>query len=188
MTRSLATAGTRARALADLAGRGLAVLLLLMTLAALAVTFLPGLLGYERYVLIGGSMEPTIHRGSLVFDEVVPVRDLRAGDVITYVPPGRRSPVTHRIIAAKRGAKGGTVFRTQGDANAAADMRSFQLDKPTQARYSFAVPYLGWAFIALGNPQARLLLLALPALLVVLFMLARLWREGGRLVTERGVA
>ncbi len=188
MTRSLATAGTRARALANLAGRGLAVLLLLMTLAALAVTFLPGLLGYERYVLIGGSMEPTIHRGSLVFDEVVPVGDLRAGDVITYVPPGRQSPVTHRIISAKRGAKGGTVFRTQGDANAAADMRPFQLDKPTQARYSFDIPYLGWAFIALGNPQARLLLLALPALLIVLFMLARLWREGGRLVTDRRVA
>ena len=111
-------------------------------------------------------MEPTIHRGSLVFDEIVPVRDLRAGDVITYVPPGRRSPVTHRIISAKH-AKGGRVFRTQGDANAAADMRPFQLDKPTQARYSFSIPYLGWLFIALGNPQARLILLALPALLVV---------------------
>ncbi|HYH90927.1 MAG TPA: signal peptidase I [Solirubrobacteraceae bacterium] len=187
MTRSLATAGTRARALATLAGRGLVALLLLMTLAALAATFLPGLLGYERYVLIGGSMEPTIHRGSLVFDEIVPVRDLRAGDVITYVPPGRRSPVTHRIISAKP-AKGGRVFRTQGDANAAADMRPFQLDKPTQARYSFSVPYLGWLFIALGNPRARLILLALPALLVVVLMLARLWREGGRLVAERGAA
>ncbi len=96
--------------------------------------------------------------------------------------------MTHRIIFAKRQGTGSPIFRTQGDANAAADMRPFQLDKPTQARYSFAVPYLGWAFIALGNPQARLLLLALPALLVVLFMLARLWRAGGRLVTERRVA
>ena len=80
------------------------------------------------------------------------------------------------------------MFRTQGDANAAPDMRPFQLDKPTQARYRFAVPYLGYVFIALGSPHARLILLALPALLIVLFMLARLWREGGRLAAERGTA
>ena len=72
MTRSFATLATRARALANLAGRGLVSVLLLMALAAVAVTFLPGLLGYERYVLVGGSMEPTIHKGSLVFDDVVP--------------------------------------------------------------------------------------------------------------------
>ena len=67
-------------------------------------------------------------------------------------------------------------------------MRPFQLDKPTQARYSFSVPYLGWVFVALGTPHARIALLVLPALLIVLFMLARLWREGGRLVAERGTA
>ena len=188
MTRSQPTIGTRARALAQVAGRGLTSVLLLVALAAVAVTFVPGLLGYERYVLVGSSMEPTIHRGSLVFDEVVPVRDLRSGDVVTYVPPGRSQPVTHRIISVKRGEKGGPVFRTQGDNNAAPDMRPFQLDKPTQARYSFAVPYLGWVFVALGTPHMRMALLVLPALLIVLFMLARLWREGGRLVAERGTA
>ena len=166
----------------------LATALGLLTLAALAVTFVPGLLGYERYVLVGGSMEPTIHRGSLVFDEVVRVRDLRAGDVITYVPPGGRRPVTHRIVSVRRQAHGSPLFRTQGDANAAADMRTFRLERPTQARFRFAVPYLGWVFIVLGTPQARFLLLALPALLIALAMAARLWREGGRLVAERGVA
>jgi signal peptidase len=186
MHRSLATIGTRARALAQVAGRGLMSVLLLLALAAIAVTFLPGLMGYQRYVLIGSSMEPTIHRGSLVFDEVVPVARLRKGDVITYVPPGRTQPVTHRIISVKHPKKArGPVFRTQGDNNAAPDMRPFQLDRATQARYSFAVPYLGWVFVALGTPQLRLILLVAPALLIALAMLARLWREGGRLAAER---
>ena len=83
MTRSSATIVTRARRLAQVAGRGLMSVLLLLTVAAVAVTFLPGLLGYQRYVLVGSSMEPTIHRGSLVFDEIVPVAQLRKGDVIT---------------------------------------------------------------------------------------------------------
>jgi signal peptidase I len=139
-------------------------------------------------VLTGSSMEPTIHKGSLVFDEVVRVRELRKGDVITYVPPGMTGPVTHRIISVKRGHAGGPVFRTKGDNNAVADPRPFQLEAPTQTRYAFAVPYLGWVFIALGTPQMRFLLLAVPALLIVLFMLARLWREGGRLAAQREAA
>jgi signal peptidase I len=188
MRSSAPTVRSRARRLADLAGRGLVALCLVTGLAALAVTIVPGLLGYERYVLVGGSMEPTIHRGSLVFDEIVRVRDLRQGDVITYMPPGFRRPVTHRLISATRQETGSPIFRTQGDANAAADMRPFKLDQATQARYRFAVPYLGWAFILLGTPHARFILLALPALLIALAMLGRLWREGGELVAGRGTA
>jgi signal peptidase len=186
MRSSVPIARSRARRLVQRTGRGLAALLLLLTLAALVVTFAPGLMGYQRYVLVGGSMEPTIHRGSIVFDDLVRVRELRAGDVITYQPPGATKPVTHRIISAKRQKTGSPIFRTQGDANAAADMRPFKLNQPMQARYRFSVPYLGWAFILLGTPHARFLLLALPALLIAFTMLGKLWREGGQLVAERG--
>jgi signal peptidase I len=188
MRSALSTVRARARGLVLVTGRGLAALLLLLTLAAMAVTFVPGLMGYQRYVLVGGSMEPTIHRGSLVFDEVVRVRELRVGDVITYVPPMRRQAVTHRLISVERQKAGSPIFRTRGDANAAADMRPFKLDKATQARFAFAVPYLGWVFIALGTPHMRFLLLALPALLIAFAMMRSLWREGGELVAERGAA
>jgi len=186
MQSSVPIVRSRARRLVEKTGRGLVALLLLATLAALVVTFAPGLMGYQRYVLVGGSMEPTIHKGSIVFDDLVRVRDLRAGDVITYKPPGASKAVTHRIISAKRQKTGSPIFRTQGDANASPDMRPFKLDQSTQARYRFSVPYLGWAFILLGNPQARFLLLALPALLIAFSMLAKLWRQGGQLVAERG--
>ena len=181
---SAASVAARASRPAVLAGRLVVALLLVLTLAAIAVTFLPGVLGYERYVLVGGSMEPTIQKGSLIFDEIVPVADLRVGDVITYIPPGSRQAVTHRIVSRKT-VKGAPVFRTKGDANATRDAKPFKLDHPTQARYSFAIPGLGWAFIALGTPQARFLLLALPALLIALAVLVSLWREGGRLVRAR---
>jgi signal peptidase len=187
MTRSASTIVTRARALTQVVGRGLMSVLVLLAFAAVAVTFLPSLWGYERYVLVGSSMEPNIHKGSLIFDEIVPVSELRRGDVITYVPPGRTQPVTHRIISVKHPKQlhGRPLFRTQGDNVAKPDMRAFTLDKPTQARYSFAVPYLGWLYVALGTPQLRLILLVVPALLIALAMVARLWREGGRLAAER---
>src|ERR1700709_855648 len=188
MTRSVSTIGTRARALATMAGRGLMSVLLRAIVAAMAITFVPSLFGYQRYVLIGHSMEPNIHRGSLVFDETVNVSALRKGDVITYVPPGTLEPVTHRLISRKDGKKGGPVFRTKGDNIAVADPRKFQLNKPRQARFAFSVPYLGWLFIALGNPKARFIMLAVPALLIALSMFAGLWREGGQLAAQREAA
>ena len=168
-------------AIAGGAGR----LVLILACVALAATFLPTLAGFERYVLEGGSMEPTLHRGSLVFDEVVPVAQLRRGDVIIFVPVGGRRPVTHRIIKLTDAPNGRRVVRTKGDANPTADLRPYELGGTHQARVSFSVPYLGWMFMTLDHPRARMYLLALPALAIALSMLAGAWREGGRLVRER---
>ena len=79
-----------------------------LNIAILAVTLLclawlaPSAFGYSRYVITGGSMAGTYDKGSVVFEEPVPVEDLEVGDVITYQPPadaGTQSLVTHRIIA-----------------------------------------------------------------------------------------
>jgi signal peptidase I len=150
----------------------------------LIATLVPGVLGYQRFVVVGGSMEPNIHRGSLVFDEVVPVTRLGIGDVITYVPPGYSHAVTHRIIAREL-QRGEWVFRTRGDANEDPDLRPFTLDRPAQARVALAVPYVGYLLMLLASPQARLFLLVLPAFALALFMLARLWRDAGRLLEQQ---
>ena len=106
-------------------------------------------------------------------------------DVITYVPPGSTSPVTHRIVRRERQPDGRVVFRTRGDNNPAEDLRPFTLDRASQTRYAFAIPYAGYLFIALASQQARMVLLVLPALLLALMMLVRLWRESSRLLEQR---
>jgi len=124
-----------------------------MTLAA-AGFVLAGLAGFQRYVIVGGSMTGTYDLGSVVFDRPVPVRELRVGDVITYLPPpdaGVPHLVTHRI-AQIRSVDGHTVFRTKGDANPAADPWRFQLDAPTQARVQLSVPYVGFVFLLRTRP------------------------------------
>jgi signal peptidase len=95
----------------------------LVIVASLAF-MLPSLLGYERYVITGGSMSGTFEIGAVVFEEPVPVEDLRVGDVITYLPPadaGVGNLVTHRIHRILRTPEGERVYRTKGDANADAD-------------------------------------------------------------------
>jgi signal peptidase len=154
---------------------------LLLVAAAAALMLVPSLFGYERYVITSGSMSGTIDRGSLVFAKAVPVDELRRGDVITYTPPGRADGgrVTHRIAWAGRDRHGRHTFRTKGDANRAVDPWTFVLDRPAQARHAFHVPYLGYAFAALGMRHVRMLLLALPAALIALALIASLWREAG---------
>jgi signal peptidase I len=181
MTLTIATA--RRPALRVAGGLGRAVLGL--GCLVLIVTLVPALFGYERYVLVGRSMEPTIHRGSLVYDKVVPTGELQVGDVITYVPPGSTAPVTHRIARRERQGDGRVVFRTKGDNNPAEDLRPFTLDRPAQARFAFAVPYVGYLFMFLASQQARFLLLVLPAIAIALFMLIRLWRDAGRMLEEQ---
>ncbi|GAA1762974.1 signal peptidase I [Kocuria aegyptia] len=142
-----------------------------LVVLALALSMLvPGAMGYERYVITGASMSGTFEKGTLAIESAVPVTDLVVGDVITYLPPpdsGLTELVTHRILSVEA-SETGPVFRTQGDANADADPWTFQLPGPTQARLDHAVPHLGWAFIALSDPQVRQLVIGVPAGLVAL--------------------
>ena len=142
----------------------------------------PSLLGFQRYVLTGGSMEPTLHRGSLVFDKVAPVEDLAVGDVITYVPPGASRPLSHRITSVTHDDKNGLVFTSKGDANDAADPWKFTLDDEVQAKVVFTVPWAGYPLWLLGSPLSRLLLIGGPALAIAVITGRRLWRQAGELV------
>ena len=71
-------------------GRALCALLIAAGIVFGALLIVPSVMGWERYVIVSGSMTGTYDRGSLVFDEVVPVKSLKVGDVITYTPPPRR--------------------------------------------------------------------------------------------------
>jgi signal peptidase len=147
-----------------------------------AVLVLPAALGWQRYVIVSGSMTGTYDRGSLVLDEVVPVSELRVGDVITYRPPAGSGPaglVTHRIAGITTDKLGRRSFRTKGDANEAADPWTFQLPKGEQARVRLGIPYAGFAVAALGKRDLRILLVGFPAGLIALMSIVGLWREAG---------
>jgi len=150
-------------------GMVLATALCAACLGLAGLMLLPGLLGYQRYVITSGSMTGTYDRGSIVFDDVVPVSDLHVGDAITYTPPPGSGPsgrITHRIVWIGSDQFGRRALRTQGDANESADPWTFTLDAPTQARVAFHVPYVGYVLSALAIRQARMLLIGLPALLI----------------------
>lgn len=164
---------------------GWAVTLVVLVLAA--VTLLPTLLGYGRYVIVSGSMTGTYDTGSMVYTKPIPTSQLRVGDVITYAPPAGKSPqaiVTHRIFSRTVGPKGQVVYRTKGDANQSADNWTFALDEPQQATVRFGIPYLGYGISALARPEVRKLVVGVPAILIALLVVAGLLRDARREALE----
>ena len=75
-------------------------------------------LGLGSFIVTGGSMEPSIHKGSLVLVQPVTPSEVKVGDVITFQQYGQTT--THRVISIGRGSNG-LMFKTQGDANVVAD-------------------------------------------------------------------
>ena len=78
----------------------------------------PDFLGYKPFIVLSGSMEPSIMTGDMVFVKETDPDSLKVGDVISY--KSGSAVVTHRIVEVKS-ENGETRYVTQGDANNAAD-------------------------------------------------------------------
>ncbi len=98
-------------------------------------------MGLATFVVTGGSMEPTIHKGSLVIDEPVSADKLRLGDVITFDHYDQTT--THRIVGVE-GSANGAMFSTKGDANTITDPEPLSFPGRV-GLVKFAVPGVGYA-------------------------------------------
>jgi len=159
--------------------RALATTAIATLLALALLMLLPTLLGYQRYVIIGGSMGASLPRGSIAYEEVVPTSRIHPGDVITYRPPGSDRLVTHRVSRIWRDRSGRRVFRTRGDANTAPD-RPFLLPRKSQARVVFHVPLAGYAIGALSIRAVRMVVIGGPALAIAFVTFAGLRKSRDR--------
>ncbi|WP_148575211.1 signal peptidase I [Nocardioides caldifontis] len=152
-------------------------LAMVLVILGCAAWLAPSLLGYDRYVITGGSMSGTFEKGSVAFERQVPVEQLEVGDVITYLPPadsGTTDLVTHRIVSMVPDGTGRLTLRTKGDANASVDPWTFSLDRATQPVVVTTVPHVGHLFIALADPQLRMLAIGGPAAVIALLALGEL--------------
>jgi signal peptidase len=166
---------------------------MVVALLVAGLLILPTLLGYERYVIVSGSMVPTIPVWSVVYDEVVPVGDIETGDIITFVPPqeyGIDDPVTHRVVKITVAGEnsshpGQRLFQTKGDANDDVDAWQMVLDGPDQARYVRHIPYVGYIYMALQVRWVQVLVIVIPSIALIIYILVTLWRASGDGVREQ---
>jgi signal peptidase len=135
----------------------------------------PYLFGFKSFTVMSGSMEPAIGTGSVVVERPIAPRDARVGDVVTFPDPeGTGKLITHRVTRMR--VNGATAsFVTKGDANNTAERWNVPADGSI-GRVAYDVPKVGYAMAYMGGRHGRLLLIALPALLLAAFEIARIWR------------
>lgn len=111
-------------------------------------------LGYNEYVVLSGSMEPSIMTGALA---VVNTRDVNVqkGDVIAFTIDREdadlsydtdATTVTHRVVAVNSDGS----YTTKGDNNETEDAKHIQ---PSQVigKYCFNIPELGYLISSVGK-------------------------------------
>lgn len=135
--------------------------------AMLAVAVLiPRVAGATPYVVLTGSMTPSMPPGTMVVAKPVDARSLGIGSVITYqLRSGQPTVVTHRIVAMSNTPDGRPIFRTKGDAN---DVPDKKWVRPVQIKGErwYAVPYLGYATTLITSGQRHIALIVIVAGLI----------------------
>lgn len=110
---------------------------------------MPTVFGFANAVVVTGSMEPTIHVNDMII--VHSQKDYQVGDIVTYLPKGSGTPVTHRIIE-----KNGDKVTTQGDANNGADpeIKTEQI----VGKVIMTIPRIGAAIQWMSTPMGMMIL------------------------------
>ena len=119
--------------------------------------------GSRLFTVMSGSMEPTIHTGSLIF--VFPADTYEVGDIVTRTTDKADVSVTHRI-AEKTTRNGQTFYRTKGDANGAMDGESVP-ESSLMGTVRFVIPWLGFAVNFAKTELGFVLLILIPAVIII---------------------
>ena len=147
-----------------------AVTTLLVVLVVIFALLLVGvrLIGWQVFTVLSGSMEPTYHTGSLIYVKKVDHRELKAGDVITFMLD-EETVATHRIVGIVPDEEDPSVirYRTKGDANESEDAGLVHY-KNVLGTPVFTIPGLGYVANYIQNPPGMYIAISGGAVLLLL--------------------
>lgn len=144
----------------------LALLILLLIVVPFVIYAVPGVIGAEAsFVVLSGSMEPSISTGDVVIvDETTP-EALREGDVITYLRSDAETPTTHRIVGITE-QDGERAFVTQGDNNDQPDQSPVPASQ-VMGVVILTIPYIGYVIEFANTTAGFVALIVVPFLLLL---------------------
>ena len=137
----------------------LLALVAVVVVALLIARVVPAFTGASVFVVGGGSMEPSIHLGSVAVDQPVAASSLAVGDVVSLKVGPQQVVFTHRITRVVT-RQDGLWFETKGDANRTVDP-SLVPASAVLGRVGAVIPLLGILIQILGTASGLLLLFLL---------------------------
>ncbi len=99
----------------------------------------PDFFGYKSFVIVSGSMEPTIMTGDAIFVKEVPQKEIKTNDIISFSQG--ETIVTHRVIEILE-ENGVKKYKTKGDHNNTEDKEKITYEQ-IQGKYQFKINQFG---------------------------------------------
>ena len=158
-----------------LVGAGLLIVALLAVAAADLVPVIVKARGEKALVVVSGSMRPTFQAGDLVVVGRPVASGLRAGMVVAFHAPGSPQRLTTHRIYRLQPKPYGLFVQTKGDANAAPDP-DFTPASDITGVMQGRLPHVGRLISLVQSPLGRVLLLALPLMLIAVAQTRELLR------------
>ena len=135
---------------------------------------------YNAYVVLTGSMLPEIDPKDVVVTKKIEGKDLKAGDIITFIPSDSRISniiVTHRILNKYYDATTGKyTYQTKGDANNTPDFTLAE-DANVIGKVIFRIPKIGYIQELLATRGGLIIVVLIPALIVLSYDIMRIGRN-----------
>lgn len=156
------------------------ILLVLVVVAVFAAIAVPQLVGAERsYVVLSGSMAPTMEPGDVILVDAVSAEAVEAGQIVTFEEDA--GVTTHRVLEVVEDGQL-TALRTKGDANPEPDPGLVSNEDLVGRVMSvggtpIVIPYVGQAVEA---ARTRLGVYALVLIPFTLFVLNEVYTRLGR--------
>lgn len=121
---------------------------------------------YQVYSVIGGSMEPTIHKGSIIIVSHPGDKPLKVNDIVTFISPSdKQTIVTHRIVKINDGNV--RTYVTRGDANEIDDMDPLP-NEYILGKVHLSIPFVGNIMNFAKSKAGLILLVMVPGILLIL--------------------
>lgn len=156
-------------------GVGLAVCVFLVFVLIVNVTFIvksyiypdkvPDFLGYKPFIVLSGSMEPTILAGDLIITKMIDPETVATGDIIAF-RADKNTVVTHRVTGVQ--TEGGKTFLTKGDGNTGADAKTVSVED-IEGIYLSRFAGVGKFALFLQTPIGMLLFVITPLCLFIVY-------------------
>ena len=158
----------------DIVTNGIVALAVVLAMALVGVR----LVGLQVFTVLSGSMEPAYHVGALIYVKDVDYRQLRPGDVITFMLD-EDTVATHRIVDVVPDEKDPEIlrYRTKGDANDVADGTLVHYRNVIGSPV-FTIPYLGYFADYIQTPPGIYVAVSVGAILLLLIFLPDLFASG----------
>lgn len=138
---------------------------------------------FNAYVVMSGSMLPTIKVKDIVVTKKVPEEKIEVGDIITFISPDTRFggiSVTHRIIEKYYDESIGSYsYRTQGDNNNVADSVLVP-NKNILGKVILKVPKLGYLQDILSSKGGLIIVVLIPCLVILSYDIMKLLKKAGQ--------